>query len=123
MPSLSMCDTRVNVYPFVASQDADAGNDPAGNYPAAVATGVWACVQRTDVGAEEDETGRLTVHARWLVGFPGSYAVGAWGLIPGSRVDVLASDGVTVVQVIYTVLPVDGGGRGASWQVPCEERV
>lgn len=122
MPSLSLCDTRVNVYPYVASQDADAGNLPSGNAPAAVASGVWCCAQRVEAGEASEAMGRLSVDSRWLVGFPGDYPVASWGLIPRSRIDVLAADGTTVAARLLTILPIDGGGRGRSWQVECVER-
>lgn len=123
MPSLELCNIQVNVYPFVPSQDADAGNDPTGNYPTAVGSGVWSCVQEITADNLSEFGGRISVYPAWLVGFPGLYPVGSWGLIPESKIDVLAGDGVTVLRSIYTLVPIDGGGRGESWQVPCVERV
>lgn len=124
MPSLNLCNRQATVRRLSPAQDKDLSLDGPNAFPdsGVVASGAWCVAQKVDAGGEADEAGRVSVLESWLVGFPPLYDVPGWGLKRDDRIDLLAADGVTVTDSLYVVAAFDGGGRGESYQVPCEKR-
>ncbi len=118
-PSARVLTNRVNIVPYVPAQDDEGGVDLVNSYPATVASGV-ACSTQCKTAERIDETGRVSTVNQWAILFATADLAGL-GLKVNDRLDVLADDGVTVVNQVYVGGSLDMAGRGSTSRVRCTE--
>lgn len=125
-PSARVLINACAIYPYVPSQDLDAGNDPAGNYPASV--GTFACSYQCQSVTRSDESGRISSAFVWAVLLATSDALVIFADVDTTkpnfaadwRVDLINPDG-SFFRSLYTDGSLDMAGRGSTTEVMCRE--
>jgi hypothetical protein len=118
-PSARILTNACDVYPFVPSQDADGGGDPASNYAASPTyTAVPCSAQNTETGRDDGSLGGPRTANTWFVMFAPSAL--AYALKINDKL-VLSVSGRT--HTAFVVGDADGAGRGSYDGVTAEERV
>lgn len=118
-PSDRVLANLCNVYPLVPAQDKDLSLDGPNAFPAASATGL-PCSYQCQSAERVDEAGRVSVVHVWSVLFATSaLAAVSPPLKENDRLDLLAADGVTVLERVYVNGSFDFAGRSSATEVPC----
>lgn len=118
MSILSLANNQANFWRFLPAQDADATPINDESYTTSIASAAWIIAQNLGGVRDDNRAGRVCTVREWLIAIPSEYGPDTWGLKINDRVDLLASDGMTVTAQLYIDDIIDAGGRGEAFEVP-----